>query len=182
MWKNRLPSLEKRFTMIKIGFSKYVSMNINLFFSLFVSFEDERKLAYLLWIYKQCTIEKFRLVHTYFRQLIWEPTFEWKARSTKSQINSLEQNCTRPMPCPLTSPKMFCDVPHFLCQTKNVFTYCVGHRNFVPVKKMICIQKNWFLCRHKSFWRGTKCRQIFGLAQKIWTGTKHFGTCKRTRH
>ena len=24
--------------------------------------------------------------------------------------------------------------------------------------------------------------QIFGLAQKIWTGTKHFGTCKRTRH
>ena len=38
------------------------------------------------------------------------------------------------------------------------------------------------MCRHKSFWRGTKCSQIFGLAQKIWTGTKHFGTCKRTRH
>ena len=26
------------------------------------------------------------------------------------------------------------------------------------------------------------CSQIFGLAQKIWTDTKHFGTCKRTRH
>ena len=37
------------------------------------------------------------------------------------------------------------------------------------------------MCRHQSFWRGTKCSQIFGVAQKIWTGTKHFGTCKRTR-
>ena len=33
------------------------------------------------------------------------------------------------------------------------------------------------MCLHKSFWRGTKCSLIFGLAQ-IWTGTKHFGTCK----
>ena len=38
------------------------------------------------------------------------------------------------------------------------------------------------MCRHKWFWRGTKGSQIFELAQKIWTGTKHFGTCKRTRH
>ena len=34
----------------------------------------------------------------------------------------------------------------------------------------------------QCFWRGTKCSQIFGLAQKIWISTKHFGTCKRTRH
>ena len=53
---------------------------------------------------------------------------------------------------------------------------------FVPDKMMICIQLNWFLCRHKRFWRGTKCSQIFGLAQNIWTSSKHFGTCKRTRH
>ena len=39
-----------------------------------------------------------------------------------------------------------------------------------------------FFCQHKSFWRGTKCSQIFGLAQKILTGTKHLVTCKRTRH
>ena len=37
------------------------------------------------------------------------------------------------------------------------------------------------MCWHKSFWRGTKCSQIFGLAQKIWPGTKNFGTGKRTR-
>ena len=30
--------------------------------------------------------------------------------------------------------------------------------------------------------RPCKCGQIYGLAQKIWNGTKHFGTCKRTRH
>ena len=86
------------------------------------------------------------------------------------------------MSCSFTGPKMFGAGPNFLCQTKNLSTYCGSHKHFVPDKKMICIQKNWFLCRHKSFWRGTKCRQIFGLAQKIWTGTKHFGTCKRTRH
>ena len=54
-------------------------------------------------------------------------------------------------------------------------TFCARQKNDLhSVKK--------FLCRHKSFWRGTKCSLIFGLAQKIWTGTKHFGTCKRTRH
>ena len=86
------------------------------------------------------------------------------------------------MPCPFTGPKMFCAGPNFLSQPKNLLTYCASHKHFDPDKKMICIQQNWFLWRHKSFWRGTKCSQIFGLAQKIWTGTKHFGTCKRTRH
>ena len=52
----------------------------------------------------------------------------------------------------------------------------------MPVTNILCQTKNWFLCRHKSFWRGTKCSQIFGLTQKIWTSTKHFATCKRTRH
>ena len=37
------------------------------------------------------------------------------------------------------------------------------------------------MCRHKSFWRGTKCCQNFGLAQKIWTGTKYIWTCKSTK-
>ena len=40
--------------------------------------------------------------------------------------------------------------------------------------------KDWVQNRHKSVWRGPKCSQIFGLAQKIWTGTKYFETCKRT--
>ena len=44
------------------------------------------------------------------------------------------------MPCPFTGPKMFWAGPNFLCQTKNLFTYCGSHKHFVPDKKMICIQ------------------------------------------
>ena len=39
-----------------------------------------------------------------------------------------------------TGPKMFWACPNFLCQTKNLFTYCGSHKNIVPEKKMICIQ------------------------------------------
>ena len=86
------------------------------------------------------------------------------------------------MPCPFIGPKMFRAGPNFFSNPKSLFTYFASHKHFVPDKKMICIQQNCFLCQHKSFWRSTKCSQIFGLAQKIWTGTKRFGTCKRTRH
>ena len=44
------------------------------------------------------------------------------------------------MPCPFTGPKMFCTGPNFLCQTKNSSIYCGSHKQFVPDKKMICIQ------------------------------------------
>ena len=44
------------------------------------------------------------------------------------------------MPCLFTGPKMFWAGPNFLCQTKNLFTYCGSHKHFVPDKKMICIQ------------------------------------------
>ena len=43
------------------------------------------------------------------------------------------------MPCPFTGPKMFWAGTIFLCQTKNLFTYCGSHKHFVPDKKMICI-------------------------------------------
>ena len=74
------------------------------------------------------------------------------------------------MPCPFTGPKMFWAGPNFLCQTKNLFT------------NILCSTKRLFAFSKIVFCAGTKCSQIFGLAQKIWTGTKHFGTCKRTRH
>ena len=99
----------------------------------------------------------------------------------KNLHHGFEKSADLLMPCPFTGPKKFCSGPNFLSQHKNLFTYCASHKHFVPDKKMICIQQNCFLCWHKSFWRGTKYSQIFGLAQKIWTITKHFGTCKRTR-
>ena len=43
------------------------------------------------------------------------------------------------MPCPFTGPKNFWARPIFLCQTKNLFTYCGSHKHFVTDKKMICV-------------------------------------------
>ena len=54
------------------------------------------------------------------------------------------QNILQPVkglvPCPFTSPKMFWADPVFLCQIKNLFSYCGTQKHFVPDKKMICIQ------------------------------------------
>ena len=44
------------------------------------------------------------------------------------------------LPCPFTGPKMFWAGLKFLCQTKNLFTYCGSHKHFVPDRNMICIQ------------------------------------------
>ena len=65
--------------------------------------------------------------------------------------------------------------------------FCVGPKinlHIVPATNIFCQTKRWFafskigFCADAIFWRGTKCRQIFGLTQKIWTSTKHFVTCK----
>ena len=50
---------------------------------------------------------------------------------------------------------------------------------FVPDQKCIYIlyQSQKFCARQKD-----DLHTNHGLAQNIWTGTKHFGTCKRTRH
>ena len=52
----------------------------------------------------------------------------------------MPNNGKQHMPCPFTGPKMFWAGPNFLCQTKNLFTYCGSYKHFVPDKKMICIQ------------------------------------------
>jgi hypothetical protein len=84
------------------------------------------------------------------------------------------------MPCPFTGPKMFW-AGRFVPDKKFIYilwqsqTFCARQKDALHSVKL------FFLCPHKSFRGGTKCSQIFGLAQKIWTGTKHFGTCKRTR-
>ena len=51
----------------------------------------------------------------------------------------------------------------------------------MTVANILCQTKRWFAFSKIGFCAGTKCSQIFGLAQKIWTGKKHFGTCERTR-
>ena len=58
----------------------------------------------------------------------------------------------------------------------------------VPVPNFLCQTIRWFSYSKFSFCAGTKLfgavskfNSIFGLAQNIWTGTKHFGSCRRTR-
>ena len=53
---------------------------------------------------------------------------------------------------------------------------------FVPAQKPILLKANHPIVWHRMFVTATICKQNFGLAQKIWTSTKYFGTCKRTRH
>ena len=71
--------------------------------------------------------------------------------------------------------------------------FCVGPKFFLhimPVTNILYQTKRWFAFSKIGFCAGTnvfeealfKCSQILGPDQKIWTGTKHFGKCKRTRH
>ena len=85
-------------------------------------------------------------------------------------------------PCPFTSPKMFCAGPNFLSQPKNLTAFSASSKTFGPAQKPILLNSNHLFVWHNMFVTATTCKKIVGLAQKIWTSTKHFGTCKRTRH
>ena len=73
------------------------------------------------------------------------------------------------MPFSFTSPKTFCARPKIFLPIVAV-TFCARQKYSVKLSFVLA----------QKFKRGTKCSQIFGLAQKIWTATKHFVTCKRT--
>ena len=86
------------------------------------------------------------------------------------------------MPCPFTGPKMFCAVPNFLSQPKNLTAFSASLKILVPAQNPMLLNANHLFVLHKMFVTATICKWIFGQAQKIWTSPKHFGTCKRTRH
>ena len=81
-----------------------------------------------------------------------------------------------------TGPKMFCAGPNFSSKPKNLTAFSASSKTFVPAQKPILLNANHLFVWHKMFVTATICKTIFGLAQKIWTCPKHFGTCKRTRH
>ena len=86
------------------------------------------------------------------------------------------------MPCPFTGPKIFCAGPNVLSKPKHLTAFSDSSKTFVPANKTILLNANHYFVWHKMFVTGTIRKQIFGPTQNIWTGTKHFGTCKRTRH
>ena len=80
------------------------------------------------------------------------------------------------MPCPFTGPKMFCAVPNFLSQRKNLTAFSASSKTFLPVQKLTLLNANNFFVWHKMFVTATICKEIFGVAQKIWSSPKFFGT------
>ena len=80
------------------------------------------------------------------------------------------------MPCPFAGPKMFWAGPNFLCQTKNLFTCCARKKDNLNSVKLFFVLAQQFLEE------ALNAVKFLGWLKKIWTGTKHFGTCKRTRH
>ena len=82
----------------------------------------------------------------------------------------------------LRVPKYFGPVQIF-CAIPNTDLH------IVTVPKVLCQTIRWFSYSKFSFCAGTKrfggalkFNLIFGLAKHIWTGSKHFASCKRTRH
>ena len=77
-----------------------------------------------------------------------------------------------------------CFVPvQIFCVGPKIYLHIVSNKHFARQKDGLHSVKLFFVPTQKFLKRHcTKCNQIFGLAQKIWTGTKHFETCKRTRH
>jgi hypothetical protein len=49
------------------------------------------------------------------------------------------------MPCPFTGPKMFCGVPNFLSQSKNLIAFSASLKTFVPAQKPILLNANHHL-------------------------------------
>jgi hypothetical protein len=86
------------------------------------------------------------------------------------------------MPCPFTGHRMFCAGPNILCLTKNRTVFSATPKSFVVALKLNSLNANHLLVWEKKFGTGAICKSVFGMAQKIWTSPKCFGTHKRTRH
>ena len=69
------------------------------------------------------------------------------------------------MPCPFTGPKMFWAGPKFFARQKDALQF----------------SKIGFCAGTKVFEEALNAVKFLD-PQKIWTGTKHFATFKRTRH
>ena len=85
------------------------------------------------------------------------------------------------MPCPFTGSKMFFSGLNVLSHSKNLIAFSASSKTFVPPQKPILLNANHLLVWHKMFVTGKICKYFFIPTQKIWTGKKHFATCKRTR-
>ena len=55
------------------------------------------------------------------------------------------------LPCPYSSPKMFCASPNFLSQPKTLTAFSASSKTFVPAQKPILLNANHLFVQHKKF-------------------------------
>ena len=67
-------------------------------------------------------------------------------------------NCYCFMPCPFTSPKMFCAGPNFLSQRKNLTAFSASSKTFEQAQKTILLNANQLFVWHKMFVTATMCK------------------------
>ena len=106
------------------------------------------------------------LVTRYYREVQWAPLSPI-CKSTQTNKYLIFLNAV--MPCPFTGLKMFWARPNFLCQTKNLFTFCGSHKHSVPDKKI------WFAFSKIVFCAGTKVFQDVLNTVKFSGWIKKFG-------
>ena len=62
------------------------------------------------------------------------------------------------MPCPFTSPKMFCAGPKILSQPKKLTAFSASSKTFVLAQKPILLNANHLFVWHKMFVTATICK------------------------
>ena len=62
------------------------------------------------------------------------------------------------LPCPYSSPKMFCASPNFMSQPKTLTAFSASSKTFVPAQKPILLNANHLFVWHKMFVTATICK------------------------
>ena len=64
---------------------------------------------------------------------------------------SIDKCDVKVMPCPFTSPKLFCAGPNILCQLKNLTAFNASSKTFVLAPKPILLNANHLFVWYKMF-------------------------------
>ena len=90
------------------------------------------------------------------RGIEWLHTYSFYLVFLERKISFVEALAI--MPCPFTSPKMFCTDPNVLSHSKNLIAFSAPSKTFVPAQKPILQNANHLLVWHKMFVAGTICK------------------------
>ena len=93
--------------------------------------------------------------------LLWFHMKIWNSKFFGAKIYWIlfSSNCKQlVLPCPFTSPKMFCACPNFLSQPNNLTAFSASSTTFVPAQNPILLNANHLFVWHKMFVTGIICK------------------------